>query len=357
MKALVLKAYGQFALEDVPEPEMGPEDVLVRVHACGICGSDVHGMDGSTGRRLPPIIMGHEAAGVVQAVGARVADWKPGDRVTFDSTISCGRCGFCRSGRINLCDNRRVLGVACGDYRQHGAFAEYVAVPRHILYRLPVGLGFEQAAMVEALSVAVHAVNRTPLRLGDSVVVVGAGMIGLLVVQAARAAGAGWVAAVDLETERLELARRLGADYCLKADACDVPAEIRKLTDGRGADAALEVVGASASVNTAVQVLRKGGALTLVGNLSPQVELPLQAVVTRELSVSGSCASCGEYPVCLELMARGAVQVTPLISAVAPLTEGADWFRRLYAREKGLMKVILTPCETTSHNHEPARMP
>ena len=357
MKALVLKAYGQFALQDVPEPEMGPEDVLVRVHACGICGSDVHGMDGSTGRRLPPIIMGHEAAGVIQAVGARVADWNPGDHVTFDSTISCGRCGFCRSGRINLCDNRRVLGVSCGDYRQHGAFAEYVVVPRHILYRLPAGLGFEQAAMVEALSVAVHAVNRTPLRLGDRVVVVGAGMIGLLAVQAARAAGAGWVAAVDLEADRLELARRLGADYCLKADACDVPAEIRKLTDGRGADAALEVVGASKSVNTAIQVLRKGGALTLVGNISPQVELPLQAVVTRELSLSGSCASCGEYPVCLELMARGVVQVAPLISAVAPLAEGADWFRRLYARDKGLMKVILLPCEAEVHNHEPARKP
>ncbi len=343
MKALVLKEYGRFALEEVPEPEVAPEDVLVRVRACGICGSDVHGMDGSTGRRRPPIIMGHEAAGEIVKLGAAVRDWRLGDRITFDSTVYCGVCHFCRQGRINLCDNRRVLGVSCEEYRRHGAFAEYVAVPQHILYRLPAGLSFEQAAMVEALSIAVHAIKRTSLHIGDSVVVVGAGMIGLLAVQAARAAGAGLVVAVDLEAAKLELARRLGADHGLKADACDAPAEIRKLTGGRGADAALEVVGANASVKTALQALRKGGALTLVGNLAPQVELPLQTVVTRELAISGSCASCGEYPACLELMARGAVQVAPLISAVAPLTEGADWFRRLYAGEKGLMKVILTP--------------
>src|SRR5262245_40500816 len=122
MKALVLTEYKKFELQDVPVPELGGSDVLVRVKACGICGSDVHGMDGSSGRRRPPIIMGHEAAGVIERVGQGVSSWHVGDRVTFDSTIYCGECSYCRAGQINLCNNRRVLGVSCEDYRQHGAF-------------------------------------------------------------------------------------------------------------------------------------------------------------------------------------------------------------------------------------------
>jgi len=343
MKALLLKAYGEFVYEEVPEPEIHEDEVLVRVRACGICGSDVHGMDGSTGRRQPPIIMGHEASGVVAEVGGKVTDWSQGDRVTFDSTIYCGVCWYCQRGLINLCDDRRVLGVSCADYRQHGAFAEYVTVPQRVLYRLPEAVSFERAAMVEALSIAVHAVDRTPISLGDTAVVVGAGMIGLLVVQALRIAGCGNIIAVDLDEARLNLARRLGADLGLKADACDVLDEVRRCTRGRGADLAIEVVGTSPSFRSAVACVRKGGAVTLVGNLMPSVEIPLQAVVTRQLSLYGSCASSGEYPACLDLMARGAINVEALISATPPLAEGAIWFKRLYDREAGLMKVILLP--------------
>ena len=145
MKALLLKETSTFVYEEVPAPSLGARDVLIAVKACGICGSDVHGMDGSTGRRQPPVIMGHEAAGIVAEAGPEVRGWKEGTRVTFDSTLYCGTCWYCRRGAINLCDNRRVLGVSCEDYRQHGAFAEYVAVPEHILYRLPDAVSFEQA--------------------------------------------------------------------------------------------------------------------------------------------------------------------------------------------------------------------
>src|SRR6185312_1471104 len=186
MQALLLKEYMHLELVEMPEPDIGPDDVLVRVRACGICGSDVHGLDGSSGRRKPPLIMGHEAAGEVARTGANVNDLKPGDRVTFDSTVYCGNCYFCARGDLNLCDNRQVLGVSPGEYRRHGAFAEFVAVPRRIVYRLPDSLSFEQAALIEAASVAVHAVNLTPVRLGDTGVVVGAGMIGVLAVQALR---------------------------------------------------------------------------------------------------------------------------------------------------------------------------
>lgn len=343
MKALVLEEYNKLVYKDMPVPNIEDKEVLVEVKACGICGSDIHGMDGSTGRRHTPLIMGHEASGVIVDRGEKVTGFSIGDRVTFDSTIYCGDCFYCRKGLINLCDNRRVLGVAPKEYRQHGAFAQYVAVPDHILYPLPDGITFEQAAMVEPVSIAFHAINLTPVSLNDSVVVVGAGMVGLFVVQALRAAGCGVIIAVDLEQNKLDLALKLGADHGLLADRVDVATEVRKLTDGRGATLAVEVVGNTAAVNTAVMSLRKGGSLTIVGNLAPTVEFPLQDVVTRQISVNGSCSSCGEYPACLDLISRGVIKVDEMISSVAPLADGDQWFQRLYNQEQGLMKVILTP--------------
>ena len=343
MKVLVLTAYNHLEIDDWPRPEVAAGEVLLRVAACGICGSDIHGMDGSTGRRQPPIVMGHEAAGTIVELGQDVCDWAVGDRVTFDSTIYCGRCWHCRRGEINLCDHRRVLGVSCDDYRRHGAFAEYVAVPQRILYRLPAEVSFVHAALVEPLSIAMHAVARSRVTIGDTAVVVGSGMIGLLVVQALRAAGCGRVYAVDIQPQRLEMAAQFGADEGFRADADDVQAEILRRTGGRGADLAVEAVGATATVQLAMASLRKGGQLTLVGNLAPKIEFPLQAAVTREITVNGSCASRGEYPACLEMIARGRIQVAPLVSAVAPLDEGPHWFQRLHRGGDRLMKVVLEP--------------
>jgi L-iditol 2-dehydrogenase len=343
MKALLLTEYNHLEYTDFQDPKPGPQDLLIEVRACGICGSDIHGLDGSSGRRIPPLIMGHEAAGVIVERGEAVTGWAVGDRVTFDSTVYCGTCWFCRRGEINLCDNRRVLGVSCGEYRRHGAFADLIVVPQHILYRLPDGLSFEQAAMVEAVSIAVHAVERTPVSLNDTAVVVGTGMIGLLVVQALRAAGCGKIVAVDLDADRLALAGELGADVTLKSDEVDVVAAVQAETGGRGADIAAEVVGFTPTTQLAIQSVRKGGTVTLVGNLAPTTEFLQQSVVTRELSLYGSCGSRGEYPACLDLIERGAINVDAMISAVAPLSDGHDWFTRLYRGEAGLMKVILTP--------------
>jgi len=343
MKALVLEEYNRLVFKEMPDPPFGQDEVLIRVKAAGICGSDVHGMDGSTGRRIPPLIMGHEASGVIAEAGSNVRQYKPGQRVTFDSTVYCGICFYCRRGEVNLCDQRRVLGVSCADYRQHGTFAEYVVVPRHIVYPLPDKIGFEQSAMVEPCSVAFHAVSITPLSLNDTAVVVGAGIIGLLVIQALRISGAGQIIAVDLEPARLALARQLGADEVLNAKDDDPVSAIKKITGNRGADAAFDAVGLNASLKTALGSLRKGGALTLIGNLNSEVALALQTVVTGEITLRGSCASRGDYPACLAMVARGAVKVDPLISATAPLSEGAQWFQRLYEKEPGLIKVILHP--------------
>jgi L-iditol 2-dehydrogenase len=332
MKALVLEEYGRLAMTEMDVPAVGADDVLVRVRACGICGSDIHGYTGVTGRRIPPLVMGHEAAGVIERIGARVAGFAPGDRVTFDSTVYCGRCDFCRRGDVNLCDARMVLGVSCADYRRHGAFAEFVTVPARILYRLPATLPFEHAAMVEALAVAVHAVERRRPAADDRVAVIGCGMIGLLTIQVLRAHGIRSIVGADLDAGRQALAAQVGAERAVASLSAEQPF-----------DHVFEAVGVAATVAAAIGAVRKGGVVTLIGNLAPEVPLPLQAVVTRELTLFGSCASKGEYPAALELLASGAVDVAPLISAVAPLEEGQSWFDRLHKADEGLMKVVLTP--------------
>jgi L-iditol 2-dehydrogenase len=342
MQALLLSEYKHLEIADLAEPTPGPGEVLIRVAACGICGSDVHGYDGSSGRRIPPIVMGHEAAGIVASVGAGVTAYHPGDRVTFDSTVYCGECPFCVRGDVNLCDRREVLGVSCGEYRRAGAFAEFVTVPERILYRLPETMPFAEAAMLEAVSVALHAVKLSGLHGGETVLVIGAGMIGLLTLQAARVAGARRVIVADVDATRLRLAESLGADEALQGSGDDLSREILRRTAG-GADAVLEAVGRQETVSAAIGSVVKGGTVVLIGNISPTVTIPLQAVVSRQLRLQGTAASSGEYPLAVELVSSGWIRVKPLISAVAPLGEGPRWFERLYGGEPGLMKVVLTP--------------
>jgi L-iditol 2-dehydrogenase len=346
MKALLLSEYKHLELRDLPNPVPGPNDVLVQVAACGICGSDVHGYDGSTGRRIPPIVMGHEAAGIIASVGSAASKFAKGDRVTFDSTVYCGECEFCRQGEPNLCDNRQVVGVSCGEYSRPGAFAEYVVVPERILYPLPPALAFSEAAMLEAVSVALHGVRVSEVKGGETALVIGAGMIGLLLLQSARVAGCSRIFVADIDATRLKLAADLGADQTLQLSGAELLKEILRLTDGRGADLVLEAVGRDETVNAAIDCVRKGGTVTLVGNITPQVSIPLQKVVSRQIRLQGSCASSGEYPEAMQLIAEGKIKVGPLITAVAPLTDGPEWFKRLYAHEPNLMKIVLDPRES-----------
>src|SRR5579872_1650779 len=285
MKALLLSEYRKLEFTDLPTPEPGQDEVLIRVAACGICGSDVHGYDGSSGRRIPPIVMGHEAAGTVAAVGQRVNGLSAGDRVTVDSTVYCGDCPNCRRGDINLCDRREVLGVSCGDYRRAGAFAELVVVPARIVHRLPDDLPFADAAMLEAVAVALHAVSLAPVVSGDTALVVGAGTIGLLLQQALFVAGCARVFVTDVDATRLKLSRELGATAVFPAE--EAAQEISRLTDGVGVDIAAEAVGKTGTVNAAIDSVRKGGSVALVGNIAPEVTLPLQKIVTRQIRLQG----------------------------------------------------------------------
>ena len=343
MKALVLEEYNKLVFKDVTDPEINSKEVLVKVKACGICGSDVHGLDGSTGRRIPPMIMGHEASGIIVKIGDDVKGWKSGDRVTFDSTVYPLDDWFTLEGKYNLSDNREVLGVSPGTYKRDGAFAEYIAIPQHILYKIPENVSFEQAAMVEAVAVALHSINLSGIKTGDRCVVVGTGMIGTFILKLLKLSGASKVIAIDINSNRLEQAEKSGADHTFLSTESGLAEKIAVITNNRGADLSFEAVGRSESVNIAIDTLRKGGTAVLVGNVSSKVEFPLQKVVTRELKILGSCAIRGEYDVVLNLLETGKISVDDQISAVAPLSEGALWFNKLYRREEELNKVILVP--------------
>jgi len=343
MKALLLDDYNQLNYRDFPKPKTKEDEVLIKVKACGICGSDVHGMDGSSGRRIPPIIMGHEASGIIEETGTKVKNWKTGDRVTFDSTIYPLNDWYTLNGHYNLSDNRQVMGVSPGEYKRHGAFAEYVTVPEHILHRIPENVTFEEAAMVEPIAVAAHSVNLSGIQPGNSAIVVGSGMVGSFVIQLLKIAGVNPVIALDINDEKLELATEMGADFSFNPKDDSTSEKIIKQTKNRGADFGFEVVGISDTVNTCINNVRKGGTAVLVGNLTPEVNFPLQKVVTREIKVQGSCAINGEYEMVLDLLSAKKVKTDKMISAVAPLSEGAEWFKRLYSKEPGLNKVILAP--------------
>lgn len=343
MKALVLEKYMHLVYKDVTDPELKDDEVLIRIKAVGICGSDVHGMDGSTGRRIPPIIMGHEASGIIEQTSNNVTQWKKGDRVTFDSTIYKQDDWFTQHGMYNLSDDRMVLGVSTPEFKKNGAFAEYVTLPQHILYAIPENVSFIEAALTEPAAVALHAIHLAGLHENDTALVIGAGMVGMFVIQLLKIKGCKNIIAVDTEPGKLSLAKQSGADHVFTPDDPALNDTINTLTGNRGADIAIEVVGIGATINKAIDLVRKGGTLVLVGNLSPNVELPLQKIVTRQLKLQGSCAINGEYPEILQLISEEKLNVRSILSAEAPLAEGAEWFSRLYKKEKGLMKVILKP--------------
>ncbi|MDD2232182.1 MAG: galactitol-1-phosphate 5-dehydrogenase [Sphaerochaetaceae bacterium] len=335
MKALVMREYKKLSFEEIPKPEIvSTDEVLIKVKAAAICGSDVHGFDGSTGRRKPPVVMGHEGSGVIEAVGKDVKGFVPGDRVTFDSTIYCGKCPECKTGNVNLCRNRKVLGVSCDEYNCQGIFAEYVVVPERILYHIADATSFEEAALTEPSGVAAHAVRLTPIELNDNIAVIGCGIIGQLIIKILRPSCSGRIIAMDIDPEKQKAALQAGSDLAMDSKQFDHSIII---------DRVFEAVGIEATANAAVSIVRNGGSVTQVGNLSQKISFPLQAVVTRQIKIIGSCAICGEYPIVLDMMAHGKLDVKPLISRVVPLSEGQIWFDKLYNRTENLLKVVMIP--------------
>jgi L-iditol 2-dehydrogenase len=340
VKALIFEGPWEMPLRERPDPEPAAGEVVVAVRAAGICGSDVHGYIGATGRRTPGVVMGHEASGVVALVGAGVSSVQPGDRVALRSVLSCGICEPCLAGRPNICERRRGLGM-----HLDGAYAESVAVPEALVAPLPAALSFEQGAVIEPLAVAMHAVNITPIELMDRVVIVGAGTIGLLTLLAVRLRGAGRVVVTDRSRHRLDMALALGADVAVDVETGDPVATVRAALDDRGADAVFEAVGSTPTVQQSVSVVRPGGQVTWIGNSEPRVELEMQDLVTKELTLRGAYAygTDGEFDRAIDALAAGRIDVRPLIEHVAPLGEGSGLFRDIAEGRLAAVKVILTP--------------
>jgi len=343
VKALLYTAPYRIEYTDVPEPTPAGGEVLVRVMACGICGSDAKGYTGKTGRRKPPLIMGHEASGVVERAAPDVSSLREGERVALNPVIYCRRCSFCKEGKFNICEKRKVLGVSVGSFRLNGAMAEKVSIPSWQVHRIPEGITFEQATLLEPASVALHAVRLTPFREGATVVVIGAGVIGLFVIQAAKLKGAGKIIAVDLSAKRLEVARALGADHTLNPQGCNIEKEIKRLTRGKMAEATFEAVGTARTFRQAIDVTRSGGDATFIGNAEESGEINFQTIVTREIRIQGVYGNCGEYGECIELVDSGKIKTEPLISRVMPLSEGARAFEELQEGKEELLKIVLVP--------------
>jgi 2-desacetyl-2-hydroxyethyl bacteriochlorophyllide A dehydrogenase len=343
MKALVLEDYNKFIFQDITMPKIANgDDVLIKVKAASVCGSDVHGMSGATGRRLPPIIMGHEASGQIVEVGSNVKKFNVGDRVVFNSTLFCGQCGYCQHGEVNLCDERKVFGVSCEEYKINGAYAEYIVVPDRIVYSIPESVSYEQASLIEPFSVGFHAVRVAELGLADTVLVYGSGTIGSFIIQSLRIKGAGKIIATDIDDDKLVLAKEMGADYVINSKKTDLISEIRKIAPN-GLDIVFDVVGKASVARQGLDLLKKGGTIVMVGLMDREISFPVQRITTWQLRIQGTYISSDEYPACIDLISSGRVNLKPFLKNYVPLSEAPIWFNRLQSAEKGLHKVIFNP--------------
>lgn len=343
MKALIYTEPYKLEYSDFPDPSIGDDDILVRVKACGICGSDIQGYTGKTGRRIPPLIMGHEAAGIIEQVGKNVKDFQTGGKVCFDSTVYCDKCEQCRGGLYNRCLSREVLGVSTPDFKRHGALAEFVSVPSWIVSKIPNNMQFTHAALLEPVSIGAHAANRAGLSSEDTIMIMGAGTIGLCILLSCRVKGVGKIIVSDIDEFRLGVAEKLGADMVINPKKTDLKEMVLKETENKGADVTFEAVGLSDTFQAAVSVTKTGGELIAVGNVEKKVQFDLQKFVAGELTFKGSYASSGEFRDCIEPVASGKINVEPLISECLPLSDGPDAFERLLKAEENLLKIVLEP--------------
>ena len=336
MKALMYRGPWKMPVEELDEPAPTAGKVVVDVQAVGICGSDVHGFTGNSGRRTPGIVMGHEFAGTISELDPEVEGYAVGDGVVVMPlySVAAGVDPY----PLNLSPHRRLTGM-----NEHGAYAQRVAVRAAQLFPKPAGLSWQRAALCEPMAVTLHAARITPINPMQKVAVIGAGPIGLLTMLAARLKGAGTVIVVDRSVHRLELAEELGADAVINVDGTDADAAIREMTGG-GVDVAFEAVGISSTARLSVEVTRNGGNITWIGNNAPMIEVDMQSIVTREMSVRGSYGfDETDFAAAIEALSSGRLNVDPLVEEIAPLEDGPEIFRSLAAGENDLVKIILKP--------------
>jgi len=340
MKAAVLYGVRDLRLEDVPKPEFSDNEVLIRVNACGICGTDIHIYRGEW-KTNTPIILGHEFSGVIADVGREVKGLNVGDPVVAEPNIPCGSCYFCRMSERNyFCENLEATGVTV-----NGAFAEYVKVVASNVYKLPKGYNLDEAALIEPLACCVRGIDQAKIKVGDTVAIIGAGPVGLILLQLALQSGASMVIQTDMEDSRLSLAKDLGADHTINVTKEDPVESIKELTGGYGVDVAIEAVGKPEAITQAMRATRRGGRLVIFG-VSPEDAVwkvrPFE-LYDKELTIKTSYRSPYTFQRAVKIAVSGLVRLKPLISHVFKLDEIHGAFEVAEKRLEGAVKVLVKP--------------
>ena len=343
MKAVVkyAKGPGNMEIRDVPEPHAEAGQIKIEVKAAGICGSDLHIYHDDIAIPIkPPVVTGHEFSGIITEIGDGVSGWEIGDRVVSETAYDfCGTCEHCANGFYNLCDQRKTLG-----YWFNGVFTNYTVVPAARVHRLPENLDFVSGALMEPLACVTHAVlELTHITAGDIVLVTGPGAIGLLTLQVAKAQGAIVViVGTEQDSERLEKAKKLGADYCINLSEMNLFDEVARLTGSSGVDVVLECSGNAKAANDALLAIKKRGQYTQIGLFGKPITIDFEKISFKEIKVTGSLGSRRmSWKKALQLSAQGQVQLRPLASDILPISEWKHAFS-LFEEKKGL-KLILTP--------------
>lgn len=344
MKAAVIAEGHRFDVKEVPVPEIGSQEVLVQVKAVGICGSDVGGFFAEVPKsRVPGLIMGHEGSGVVAKVGSEVTHVAVGDRVAIDPQIYCGTCYACRHGWTSICESKKVTGSSLRGF-VNGLFAEYAVINGYQAFKIPETLSFISAAMIEPVSNAVHVANRISPSLGDFVVVIGAGALGLSIIQTLKLKGVGKIVVLDISSFRLERAKELGAHAVINTAQEDAVALIKEMTGGVGSDYVVESAGLGATYRMAISLVRKRGTIVAFGALVDQIEIDLLPILHKEITIVGSTgANAPEVEYAIELLDRKAIVVDPIVTHTFGLDDAEKAMYLFKDPKASPIKVMIEP--------------
>lgn len=340
-KAAFMTSLRKMEMRDIPIPEVKEEEVLVRLEYVGICGSDVHYLEyGKIGDFIVDgdFILGHECAGVVEKIGNKITDLKVGDRVALEPGCTCGKCEFCKTGRYNLCEDVRFL--ATPPYA--GCLENYIAFPADMCFKLPDNMSTKEGALVEPLSVGIHAAKQGNVTLGSSVVILGAGCIGLVTLLACKAFGAADVTVVDVLPKRLEYAKKLGATRTVNAAACDTLEEMKKITGKTGTEIVIETAGTPKTIAQTALLVKRGGTIVLVG-MSPQdiISYDFSKIMAKEATIKSVFRYRNIYPQAIQAISQGIIPVNKIVTHEFDFSQTAEAFDFVIDHKEDVVKAVI----------------